>query len=289
MEEFLIETSCSSWAPRADISASSLAAERRAWVGEGATGRGHQMHDAPKHHQPSRRAGMEAAGALSSRTALSGPGRLAAPVVRTDEDLGAQIQQLKKELASCRAENKLLRVTNERTEQSLRKAEHESEQALRSGALVDGGYGSVANAGGAGRGDARLVRTLKAKVQDLQAALAAKEAQLGEASGQAKGLRLRELEVQTKVPSCTLSGPRSAPSPFSYSSFVVATVSRVLPSPSPDITSLPPHSRLFPGSALQVYLEEARRLTEVNALQTKRHEEDLARRDDAHQHSLQVC
>jgi hypothetical protein len=113
------------------------------------------------------------------------------PVVHDMEGLKAQVLSLKKELSTTKAENRLLRVAKERMEAELRKAEHEGEQALRSGGIVDGGAAS--------RADARLLRSLKAKTRELHEELQAKEAQLSELSGATKGMRLRELEVQTKV------------------------------------------------------------------------------------------
>lgn len=114
--------------------------------------------------------------------------------VHDAEALGAQVLTLKKELAACRAENKLLRVGKERMETELRKAEYESEQALRSGGLVDG-----VGAGATRAAEARLLKSLKAKTRELQEEVQLKEAQISELSGASKGMRLKELEVQTKV------------------------------------------------------------------------------------------
>lgn len=90
---------------------------------------------------------------------------------------GAQLILLKKELASTRAENKLLRVARERMEAELRKAEHDGEQALRTGGLIDG-VGLVA-----ARPEVRLLQTLKAKMRELQEELHSKEATIGDLSG----------------------------------------------------------------------------------------------------------
>jgi len=106
---------------------------------------------------------------------------------------GAQLILLKKELASTRAENKLLRVARERMEAELRKAEHDGEQALRTGGLIDG-VGLVA-----ARPEVRLLQTLKAKMRELQEELHSKEATIGDLSGNARGVRIKELEVQAKV------------------------------------------------------------------------------------------
>lgn len=110
--------------------------------------------------------------------------------VHDTESLGAQVLTLKKELAASRAENKLLRVSKERMEAELRRAEHEGEQALRSGGLVDGMGPAAA------RPEVRLLKSLKARTRELQEELQSKEAQIGELSGQAKGIRVKELEVQ---------------------------------------------------------------------------------------------
>jgi len=113
--------------------------------------------------------------------------------VHDTESLGAQVLTLKKELAASRAENTLLRVSKERMEAELRRAEHEGEQALRSGGLVDG-LGPAA-----ARPEVRLLKSLKARTRELQEELQSKEAQISELTGQAKGIRVKELEVQAKV------------------------------------------------------------------------------------------
>ena len=116
--------------------------------------------------------------------------------VHDSEQLGELVRTLKKELAAARAENRLLRVGKERAQTELRKAEYEGQQALKSGALVDGSGG-----GGASRmADARLLKQLKAKTRELQEELLAKEALVSELGrGGERGTRVRELEIQTKT------------------------------------------------------------------------------------------
>jgi hypothetical protein len=135
---------------------------------------------------PSGPAGMRSARVAETNTKP-------AHVVHDMEGLGDQVRGLKKELAAARAENRLLRVGKERTEAELRKAEYEGEQALRTGAIVDG------SGVGGSRPEVRLLKQLKAKTRELQEELASKEAQIGELGGQAKGVRVRELEIQTKT------------------------------------------------------------------------------------------
>ena len=140
---------------------------------------------------PSSRA--DYAGAASKRTTTVVHRATILQPVNDDEGLLAQVQTLKKELSASRADNKLLRVGKERMETEMRKAEYESEQALKSGAIVDG-----TGPGGA-RPEVRLLKQLKAKCRELQEELQSKEAQLGELSEQSRGVRVRELEVQTRV------------------------------------------------------------------------------------------
>ena len=140
---------------------------------------------------PSSRA--DYAGAASKRTTTVAHRATVLHPVNDEEGLLAQVQTLKKELSASRAENKLLRVGKERMENELRKAEYESEQALKTGAIVDG-----TGPGGA-RPEVRLLKQLKAKTRELQEELQSKEAQLGELSGQSRGVRVKELEMQTKV------------------------------------------------------------------------------------------
>ena len=117
------------------------------------------------------------AGASSRRVAASGAGSggggsRAPPGPFDSEGLSAQVRTLKKELASSRAENKLLRVSKERAEAELRKAEHTGEEALRTAAIVDA-------SGSAGvRPEARLLRQLKAKTRELQGEIQNKDAQV---------------------------------------------------------------------------------------------------------------
>ncbi|KOO27755.1 hypothetical protein Ctob_007366 [Chrysochromulina tobinii] len=113
--------------------------------------------------------------------------------VHDTEALNEQVLTLKKQLASSLAENKLLRVAKERMEVELRRAEHEGEQALRTGGLVEGVGPTAA------RPELRLLHALKAKTRELQDELQAKEAQIGELSGQTRGVRVKELEIQAKV------------------------------------------------------------------------------------------
>ena len=113
--------------------------------------------------------------------------------VHDTEALNEQVLTLKKQLASSHAENKLLRVAKERMEVELRRAEHEGEQALRTGGLVEGVGPTAA------RPELRLLHALKAKTRELQDELQAKEAQIGELSGQTRGVRVKELEIQAKV------------------------------------------------------------------------------------------
>ena len=131
------------------------------------------------------------AGAKSETVAATGVQALH-PV--TDmEGLGEQVRNLKKELAAARAENRLLKVGKERAEIELRRAEYEGEQALKTNAIVDG-------SGVAGqRPEVRLNKQLKAKNRELQELLASKEAQVSELGGQTRGVRVKELEIQTKT------------------------------------------------------------------------------------------
>ena len=113
--------------------------------------------------------------------------------VHDTEALNEQVLTLKKQLASSHAENKLLRVAKERMEVELRRAEHDGEQALRTGGLVEGVGPTAA------RPEVRLLHALKAKTRELQDELQAKEVQIGELSGQTRGVRVKELEIQAKV------------------------------------------------------------------------------------------
>ena len=131
------------------------------------------------------------AGAKSETVAATGVQALH-PV--TDmEGLGEQVRNLKKELAAARAENRLFKVGKERAEIELSRAEYEGEQALKTNAIVDG-------SGVAGqRPEVRLNKQLKAKNRELQELLASKEAQVSELGGQTRGVRVKELEIQTKT------------------------------------------------------------------------------------------
>ena len=146
----------------------------------------HSSRQAPERAGPSYAAGVRSA---QMREATRDPtGR-----IHDNESLVDQLRTLKKELASCQAENRLLRVGKERAQAELRKAEYEGEQALKSGAIVDG-----SGAAGA-RPEVRLLKQLKAKTRQMEEELATKEATIGEMGGQSRGVRVRELEIQTKT------------------------------------------------------------------------------------------
>ena len=174
------------WDARTDIPANSLLEQRRAWSGGGGPSAAETSHQQPGQQQ----AGEEAAGRRSNRrTPLSGPGSLPHAHVHDEESLAQQVRDLKKDLSKAQAENRLLKVTKERTEQLLRKAEDEQTSYKGSGAVTDGnGF----------RPDARLLKQLKQKVRELQAELQKKDEQLV-AEGDEDDIRMQELEITNRV------------------------------------------------------------------------------------------
>lgn len=112
--------------------------------------------------------------------------------VHDSEAMAHSMLSLKKEVAGLREENKLLRVSKEKVEAELRRAEYDGDQALRSGAIVD----AVAMGG---KSESHLIKQLKAKARELSTQLQAAEGRLADVSGGQKGVRVRELEVQTKI------------------------------------------------------------------------------------------
>ncbi|KAL1510284.1 hypothetical protein AB1Y20_006604 [Prymnesium parvum] len=174
---------------------SSAPAKGKATAGAGRTRRssGPQL-TALKASQREHEHGGRLAGGLKGALAAEKPLLCGAPLHRLcdEESLEARVEELKKKLLQSEAENKMMRVAQERETRRADRATRQLEDAIHNGMLVN-------MAAAPPQQNTQLLAKLKAKTRELEGELKNKEAQLDKLTGQTKGVRMGELRVQAMV------------------------------------------------------------------------------------------